>query len=294
MARRTPASDLPWGFASQVDAGGRLDLGARIALAADLQGTAGNAATGQLLGLARTDQRKRPPDGAREIMEAGSGGQRGLTRTSYVANPPIFRVARVEQTGGSWSTRPNTVRLPSLDHEVFYPAPGRHRLRALGESASQYLDVTDEWSGRLLQGEEEHVGDIDRAWQMTWGRVAEVINGMAAGEPMTGPTQDAARTAAWHEFRCRLPAPLWPAGDTPTTEAQEAQWGAENDGTIFRKLMRESRRARDFSNWHTPDQTLKQMEGEDRIDEMAVGRSNIGGVGSEQLIGEAWDRLTGG
>jgi len=280
-------------LADRAAAGDRLDLGSRIALAADLQGSAGNGAVARLVGLVRTDRRKEPPDGLREMMEEGSGGQRGLTRTSYVANPPLFRVGRVEQTDGGWATRPNEVRLPSLDHEVFYPAPGRHRLRAYG-LGSQYLDVTEEWSNRLYQGEGEHVGDIDRAWDMTWGRVARAINAMAAGERFTGPTVEAAQAAAWEAFTHRLPVALRPTGDAPTTEAQEAKWGADSPDTIFRKLMGESKRARDVTGWHTPDQGLKQMAGEDRVDELSVGSSRIGQVPPERLMQEAWDRVTRG
>lgn len=290
---RPGAGAASWSLASRARAGGSLDLGSRIALAADLQGTAGNAATRRLVGQIRTDRRKEPPNGAREITEAGGGGTRGLTRTSYVANPPIFRVGRVEQTGDTWSTKPSEVRLPSLDHEVFYPAPGRHRLRDYGVGG-HFLDVSEEWSGRLLQGEEEHVDDTDRAWAMTWGRVAAAINEMAAGTPFTGATADAARASAWQAFRGRLPEALRPAGDAPTPEAQEAKWGAEDRETIFAKLMRETKRARDISGWHTPDQNLKAMEGDNRVDELSVGHARIGEVPSQRLMTEAWDRVTRG
>jgi hypothetical protein len=288
-------SRQPWSLAVRAGAaaGNHLDLGSRIALAADLQGTAGNAATAHLIGLARTDHRKDPPNGQKEIMDLGSGGQRGLTRTSYTANPPIFRAGAASQREGSWSTRPATVHLPSLDHEVYYPAPGRHLLRPY-PPGSQYLEVTEEWSNRLLQGEGEHVDDIDRAWEMTWGRVASVINEMAAGAAFTGSTVEEAQAAAWREFKRRLPEGLRPDGDGPTTEAQEAKWGADSTNTIFRKLMGESKRARDVSGWHIPDQSLKAMEGHDRIDELSTGNSKIGQVTSDRLMQEAWDRVTRG
>ena len=290
---RSRAHPAPWTLSARAATADLLGLGDRIALAADLQSTAGNAAVARLVGLARTDRRKEPPDGAREIMEAGSGGARGLTRTSYVANPPIFRVGRVQQTGSTWTAVPATVRLPSLDHEVFYPAPGRHRLRAYG-AGSHILEVTEAWSSRILEGENEHVADIDGAWAMTWGRVATAINAMAAAEPSTGATADEARAAAWREFKRRLPAPLRPDGDAPTTESQEAKWGADDRATIFRQLMNESKRSRDNSGWHTPDQSLKAMEGDDRVDELSDGRSRIPGTPSDRLMQEAWDRVTGG
>jgi hypothetical protein len=284
----------PWGLPQRALARDHLDLGARVALAGGLQRVAGNAATRQLVGLVRTDRRKEPPDGQREIMEAGSGGTRGLTRTSYTADAPLFRVEQVQQVeGGSWAVRPTSVRLPSLDHEVLYPAPGRHRLRAYG-SGSHYLDVTDDWSSRIYDGEGEHVGDIDRAWAMTWGRIAAIINDMAAGDRFTGQTAEAAQQAAWAAFRRRLPAPLRPAGDQPTPTAQEAKWGADDEHTIFRQLMGESRRARDRSGWHTPMQGLKEFAGDDRIDELSVGSSRIGQVPSRRLMQEAWARITRG
>ena len=135
--------------------------------------------------------------------------------------------------------------------------------------------------------------DTDRAWELTWARVAGVINAMASGDPFTGATVDDARNAAWAAFKDRLPVGLRPEGDTPTTEAQEAKWGPD-PGTIFRRLMNETKRARDNSGWHTPDESLKQMEGDDRVDELRVGGSRIGQVTSERLIGDAWDRITRG
>ena len=278
---------------AEAGAGDRLDLGSRIALAGDLQHTVGNAATAQLVGLARTDRKKEPPNGAKELMDASGPGNRGLTRTSYAQNPPIFRAGAVFEVNGGWGTKPAPVKLPSLDHEVFYPAPGRHRLGAYGKG-SHYLDVTEDWSARILQGEEEHVGDIDRAWEVTWGAVAQVINTMSEGQPITGSTPDDARKAAWEEFKRRLPTLLRPAGETATTEAQEAKWGTEDKNTVFKKLMNESKRARDNGGWHTPDEASKASEGDDRVDELAVGSSKIGQVKPVDLIKQAWDGLAKG
>lgn len=291
---RTSAHPAPWALASRSAAGEHLDLGSRIALAGDLQATVGNAAVAHLVGLVRTDRRKEPPGGVREIGEAaGSPGNRGLTRSTYVANPPIFRIGRTEQVGGTWNVKPAEVRLPSLDYEVFWPAPGRHRVGAYG-SGNHLLQVSEDWSNRLLAGENEHVADTDRAWEMTWGRVASAINAMASGAPSTGATADAARDAAWQEFRRRLPEPMRPTGDTPTVEAQEAKWGPDDAATIFRRMMGETRRVRDLSGWHTPDQSLRGMEGADRVDELSDGTSRIPGVETNQVMQDAWDRITRG
>ena len=115
-----------------------------------------------------------------------------------------------------------------------------------------------------------------------------------AEEWFSGSTVEAAPAAAWQAFRRRLPDLLRPEGETPTAEAQEKKWGADDPATPFRKLMNESKRVRDNQGWHMPDQSLKESRGDDRIDELSVGNSKIGQVTSEKLIGDAWDRLSKG
>lgn len=285
-----PSRRSDWSLAARAGGIGELDLGTRIGATVDLQRSVGNAATTQLVGLARTDRKKEPPGGLGEIMAASGPGNRGLTRTSYTANPPMFRAGAVEQTGTTWATRPAEVRLPALDHEVMWPAPGLHKIRALGKG-SQFLELDQDWSDRLGAGETEHVTDIDAAWAMTWGKIAGVLNAMAK-EKFTGPTVEAAQAAAWVAFKSRLPEALRPAGDAPTAEAQEKKWGADDKETFFRKLMNESKRARDNQGWHTPDESLKEHRGDDQIDELSVGNSKIGQVKTEQLLKDAWDRLS--
>ena len=117
------------------------------------------------------------------------------------------------------------------------------------------------------------------------------LNKMAE-ESFTGPTTEDATKAAWQAFKRRLPEGLRPDGDAPTAEAQEKKWGADDPATLFRKLMAETKRARDNSGWHTPDQSLKESRGDDRIDELSKGNSQIGEHKSEKVIKDAWDRLT--
>ena len=279
----------PGASASRADAAGDLDLGSRIGLAADVQSTAGNAAMRHLVGLVRSDHKTDPPGGLGEIMALSGPGNRGLTRTSYTANPPLFRGGQVQQQGESWSAKVAPVKLPKLEHEVYWPAPGLHKIRSLGKG-TQFLDVTPDWSTILGKGETEHVTDSDAAYAMTWGKVASVLNAMAQ-ETFTGPTAEAAQQAAWQAFKRRLPDGLRPGGDTPTAEAQEKIWGADDKNTLFRKLMNETKRARD-SGWHTPDQSQKEVRGDDRIDELSKGNSHIDEFKTDKVMKDAWDRLT--
>src|SRR3954454_19999005 len=200
--------------AARATAGARLDLGARIALAADIQASAGNRAMAHVAGFARADHRTPPPGGIKDIGEAAhSPGNRGFTQSRYTANPPLFRPGRNDPVGGGWEARPASVRLPELDFDVWWPAPRGHRLGNYGKGG-WYLDVTEEWSDKLRQGEEEHVTDTEQAYSMTWGKVASIVNEMAAAQSGSkGGTVEGANQAAWKGVVGRLPKGLKQAGD---------------------------------------------------------------------------------
>lgn len=282
----------PSSLALRAAAAPALDLESRIALAADLQATAGNAATTAALGEVRTDKPQAPPGGVKAIMDLGSGGQRGLTRSSFDANKmPLFKVQRPALEGSTYTTRAVVPRLPEPDHEVYWPSKGRHLIGAYGKG-KRYLEVSDDWSNKLLEGESRHVQDMDLAYEMTWGRVRDVLAEMAKAEkPYSGATAEAARDAAWMDFKKRLPAGFRPDGPAPTKEAQERVWGPDDTGSVFTKLWKESARSRDQSGDHTPDQQMMLEKGNDRIDELADGRSHIPGQESKALMDEAWRRV---
>ena len=87
----------------------------------------------------------------------------------------MFHGGQVEQAGTGWATRPAKVRLPSLDHEVIRRPPASTRSGRWGKG-TQFLDVTVDWSDKLGEGETEHVTDGDAAYEMTWGKIAAVLN----------------------------------------------------------------------------------------------------------------------
>ena len=68
-------------------------------------------------------------------MALSGPGNRGLTRTAYTANPPLFRGGAVEPAGTSWVTHPprsgsgrSTTRSTGR--------PGLHKLRSMGKGPS--------------------------------------------------------------------------------------------------------------------------------------------------------------
>jgi hypothetical protein len=288
-----PADRAPAVLADRVAAARALDLGARIGLAADLQATAGNAATAAALGSIRTDKPQSPAGGVQAIVDATKKpNQRGLTRSSFDANRmPLFKVQRPAQEGGAFTTKAVVPRLPDPDHEVWWPAEGRHLLGPYGKG-KRWLQVTGDWSKKLKEGEDRHVEDMDLAYQMTWGRVRDVLAEMAAQEkPYTGATSEAALQAAWKDFKRRLPPGFRPEGDTPTKEAQEAVWGPDDPKSVFSRMWRESARARDDSGEHTPSEEMLLEKGNDLINELKDGNSKTPGRDSKTVMTEAWDRI---
>ncbi len=267
----------------------RLGVHARAAALADLGGLAGNAAVADFVGRVRTDLPQDPPGGVREIRRVGGGGTLGHTRALMDPSPPLFRLRDAESREGAVGVRPNRTRAPELDFEVRYPTPGRHLLYE-----GIHLEVSADWSATILQGEEEHVADQTIAWQDTWRRVAEAVNAMADGAPVTAATPDEARRAAWRQFVASLPPQLRPAGRDPSEEAQLAAWGFEQPNSAFRRLIGESKRARDDSQWHTPDSSLDHTEGSDEVRVIARGSSRIPGTTPEAVMRAAWERLAAG
>jgi hypothetical protein len=180
---------------------------------------------------------------------------------------------------------------------VRYPTAGRHVLyegtNEAGAAANTYLEVSADWSAKILCGEDEHVGDQTIAWQETWQRVAGVVNQMAADPPVTGATADEARRAAWSRFVSQLPAPLRPDGADPSEGAQQMKWGFDERSSVFWTLIGESKRARDVSQWHTPDASLDHMDGTHEVRSLSTGHSQIDVTKPEDLMKAAWGRLPG-
>jgi hypothetical protein len=288
-ARREPAA-----LQDRVAAAPALDLGSRIGLAADLQATAGNAATASALSHIRTDKPQSPAGGVQAIVDATKKpNQRGLTRSSFDANRmPLFKVQRPAQEGSAFTTKAVVPRLPDPDHEVWWPAEGRHLLGPYGKG-KRWLQVTGDWSTKLKEGEDRHVEDMDLAYQMTWGRVRDVLAEMAKEEkPYTGATAEAALHAAWKDFKKRLPPGFRPEGDAPTKEAQEAVWGPDDPKSVFSRMWRESARARDDSGEHTPSEEMLLEKGNDLVNELKPGGSKIPGRDAKTVMDEGWARIT--
>jgi hypothetical protein len=83
----------------------------------------------------------------------------------------------------------------------------------------------------------------------------------------------------------------------PARQAVRRAWAADRLGPAARIELvgpaRSPELARDRSGRHPPDQPLEAFEGDEWVNELAVGRSRIGSMSSAPLIADAWKRLVG-
>jgi hypothetical protein len=274
----------------------RLPVDARAATLAELSARAGNRAVAAFVSDVRADMPQDPPEGVRRIREvARGGGTLGHCRFSIDPTEPLFRLPSPTQVEGGYAVKPNRTRAPQPEFEVRWPTPGRHIMyegrTERGAQANTYLQVTQDWSDRILVGETEHVDDQTIAWEKTWKRVADEVNRLADGQPLRGATPEAATRAAWQRFVAALPPLLRPEGRDPTDEAQRARWGFDQTSAPFRQLVGESKLQRDTSRWHWPEAQLKTMEGDNEVREIVPGNSRIPGTRPPELMEAAWNRL---
>ena len=259
----------------------------------DLQRLAGNQAVAAeigswrngrvVIGVSNVDLKAHPsppPNGVRAIRESrGGGGLLGRTVASIESAPPLMHADAPVKVDKGWTSQAIPARAPEPYLEEWWPTAGRHEMYP-----HVFLDVSQEWEDRLKAGEDEHASDHTLGWQVTWGTISRTIAELAKAPGPAQATEEAARADLWKRFRAALPADLRPNGDTPSDDAQTAQWGLEPSTSLFRRLFMGTK-ARDQRGWHTTTSELDHQDGNDEIRHVA-GETRIGQVSSEDLIAE--------
>ena len=275
-----------WSLAERAGAAGDLDLGARIGLAAEVQSSAGNAAMRHLVGLVRSDHKMDPPGGLGEII-ALSGPAAWPDPDVVHGQPTLFRGGRVEQDGQSWVSRPAKVKLPELEHEVYWPArPAQDPL------ARQGIAVPRRDRGLVehpRQGRDGARHRQRRRLRDDLGQGRGVLNAMA-DEKFTGPTAEAAQQAAWQAFKRRSRPACGPRA-TPRRPRPRRRSGAGRQEHAVPQADERDQASPRLGLAHT-DQSLKQNRGDDRIDELSKGNSHIDEYNTPKMMQTASDRLT--
>jgi hypothetical protein len=203
------------------------------------------------------------PGGMAGILQRGGqqtslGITGGLTRTKSAAafTAPRFLTTNSPQRTGTRVDHYATVqRTTSADatHECFYPAAGDHLRPGMtqqinGRTYNHYWRISRQISDLIRQGEQEHLDDALRAYQLTYKLVEDAINAMAGQRFGPASTPAAAEQLAVAALASRLPRQL---GTNPATWVQ-----------VLDRLLGQSK-TRDDRGWHAlsidPEQTIGNM-----------------------------------
>jgi hypothetical protein len=98
-----------------------------------------------------------------------------------------------------------------VTHPSYYPAPGTHD-NAVSEQKdgtyTYYWKISQKISELIRIGEQEHLNDAQRAFDLTYGLIAKTINAMVGERFGPAETPQAAEQLAEAELARRLPAAL--------------------------------------------------------------------------------------
>ncbi|WP_112245677.1 hypothetical protein [Kribbella monticola] len=252
--------------AAKVERGLRADDGPLT----QLQRTAGNAAVCKLMSSlhdrapaespevlvvrAGTTAAQAPPGGMNAIQtnEAGSalGAAAGWTGIKMAGAfvSPNFTTTWIHPTkpgGDHFVTVDPPVASPDAVHDSFYPAAGDHKwgtgtVPGPGKKTYEaWHRVSDSMSAIIREGEQEHLDDAKRAYDLTYGLITTTIAGMAGQKfgPAKSPTE--AEQLATDAFDAKLPAAL-----SVKKPAYRAAWLQ-----LLETLLKQSK-LRDLRGWH--------------------------------------------
>lgn len=228
---------------------------------------------------------KPAPDGMSQILDAGNQGSLGSTggitlipnAAAFVA--PSFQTSNVpKRVNGAWQHFAQVQRTQANDitHTSFYPGDGDHLRRGMtysegGVTFQYFWRVSKDMSELMRQGEQEHLDDAKRAFDLSYGLVGKTTNDMAAGPPF-GPASTPAAAAQMARDALARALP-------PSLGAEPGNWVRALDKML---LMT---RTRDQKQWHSITTGPDVREGNRIIlPVMADSSTQIGKVPSSQVV----------
>jgi hypothetical protein len=125
-------------------------------------------------------------------------------------------------------------------HESFYPAPGDHlrpgmTQRIAGRLVNHYWRITPQISDLIRRGEQEHLDDAQRAYDLTYGAVERAINRLSGRRFGPASSPAAAERLALAALGAALP--------------HELGTGPANWVRVLDRLLLQTQ-ARDTNGWH--------------------------------------------
>jgi hypothetical protein len=224
------------------------------------------------------------PDGLAKINKIQGSGPAtlgttgGLTLIPNAAafTAPTFDTQRAFVRKGSTVEHYAIVQKTSSNdviHQCYYPGKGEHfrtTQQINGQLFTHFWEISQDVSQLIRQGEEEHLADAQRAYELTYKLIADTINSMAG--PRFGPatTPAEADKLALAELAKRLPMQL---GTDPKN------WVA-----VLDRLLKQTK-TRDDKHWHDITTNPPKTKGNTIIHEVVMGPdARIGKVPSSQVV----------
>jgi hypothetical protein len=243
------------------------DPGVTVALAGS---PVAQPAAGGLAFINRQSSRPRLIGGLTQIKHSGAFTAPSFNTTTSVERDGYQRrhFAEVQPTTATDAT-----------HDCYYAAPGLHErplpsggntARVQGRTYRYYIQISDEMSALLRAGEQEHLDDAQRAYDLTYGLIAHCINTLVGRRFGPASNPQAAQQLALAELARRLPAQL---GTDPIN------WVRMLDA-----LLSMSHRVRDEGHLHDVTTISETIRGNRIIHELAPSGTTQIGLPADQVV----------
>ncbi len=207
------------------------------------------ARDGHLALRAGTPMRMPAPNGLGDILRRGGGGSLGVSGgLTLIKNAAAFTAPSFQTTPSHRRTATGVEHFATVQrttsrdavHESFYPAPGEHIRPGMTQvinrqTFTHYWLISQQVSDLIREGEQEHLDDAARAYELTYKKVEDEINALAGQTFGPARTPFEATRLAEAALAARLP--------------QQLGLDAANWARVLDRLLQQSR-TRDTSQWH--------------------------------------------
>lgn len=249
---------------------------------AHLQHAAGNAAVAALVARAGVPVGQAAPGGLSAVQSrsAGAAGWTGIQHSAAFTNIDLTTsIDPASRPGAAFVVVDPPADSPDAVHEALYLLPGDHRssprtYRDRGRTFTPYTRVSAAMSERIRQGEQEHLDDARRAYDLTYGLVLAGIRSLSGRRFGPAATPVAAEARARAAFEALMPAPM-----TTRRPGYRGAWVQLLD-TLLSQSM-----ARDRAQWHDLSTGPSVTEGDRWVSTLAeTPTTRIGQVGSDAVV----------
>ena len=250
---------------------------------AHLQHAAGNRAVAEMIARAGVVKGQAPPDGLNAVQarSAGAAGYTGVKNSAAFVNVDLTTSIdrSSSKPGEAYVTVDQPQDSPDAVHEALYLLPGDHRhgtrtYTDKGRTYTPYTRIDADTSNLIRAGEQEHLDDARRAYDLSYGLILATLRAMAGRRFGPAATPSAAEALARAEFDKQLPPAL-----SVSQPGYRSVWI-----TVLDALLKQTK-ARDANGWHNLADGKMATEGGKWVYPLEqTGTTKIGSVGSDQVV----------